>query len=58
MTDWESNSLGIVQEIEFWPYYQIVYARRRFCFEKETIKILLDYVLQTDYLIPARRLDS
>ena len=30
----ESNSLGIVQEIEVWPYYLMVYAQTRFRVEE------------------------
>ena len=53
----ESDPLGIVQEIDIWPYYQMVYPKPESFLEKETHKILWDFEKQTDPLIPARRLN-
>ena len=41
-----------VQEIEIWRYYQMVYAKARFC--SGTREILWDLEIQTDYVIPVR----
>ena len=49
--------MGIVQEIEIWPYYQNVYAQTRIRPENELLKIHLGFELQTDHLISARRPD-
>ena len=29
MTGWEGDPLGIMQEIEIWPYYEMVYIKTR-----------------------------
>ena len=31
LLDGKGDPLGIVQEIEIWPYYQMVYAQTRIC---------------------------
>ena len=40
-----------MQEIDIWPYYQMVYAQPRTLSEKKTHKILWDFETQTDHLI-------
>ena len=47
----EGDPLGIVQEIEIWPYMLM----QVFITENEMHKILWDFETQTDHLIPARR---
>ena len=51
----ESDSLGIVQEIEIKPYNQMVDGKPESVLENKTHRILWDFVIQTDHLILARR---
>ena len=50
------DSLEIVLDIEFWPFYQMVYAQT--VLENGTHKILWDFKIQTDHLILSRRPDQ
>ena len=52
----ESDPLRILQEIEIWPYYQIIYAQNP-SLKNEKHKTLWDFELQTDHPIPAKRPD-
>ena len=55
---WESDPLGIVQEIKTQPYEQVVFAQSRIrTGEKVIHKIFWDFVIQTDDLILVRRSD-
>ena len=45
-----------MQKIKVWPFYQIVNAQIRIP-ENEMQKILKDFNIQMDHLIPARKLD-
>ena len=47
----KGDPLGIAQEIEIWPYLQMLYARNRIRPGE------LDFEIQRDHLIPARRPD-
>ena len=51
----KSDPLGIVQETEFWTYWQMEYAQTRIVLEKETHKIHWEFEIQMDHLIPTRR---
>ena len=44
-----------MEEIEIWPYEQVVYAQIESILENEMHKALWDFETQTDHLIPARR---
>ena len=48
----KDDSLGTVQEIEFWPYEQMVYKS---VLENVTHKVLSNFEVQTDRLISAWR---
>ena len=49
----DGDPLRIVQEIKIWPFHQM---HKPECVpENETHKILCDFELQTDHLVPARR---
>ena len=51
-------STAIVQDIEIWPYKQMVYAHNAKSIpENVTHKLLLDFKIQTDHLISVRRPD-
>ena len=52
----KNYSLRITLETEIWPYYQMVYTQPRIS-PGERNKILWDFEIQTDHLIPARILD-
>ena len=45
----------VAQVIEIWPYYQIVRAQTDPVLDNETRKILRDFEIQIDHLIPTRR---
>ena len=49
----KGNPLGNVQETEIWPCNQMVYAQTIIRTGKGTHKILWDFEIQMDYLIPA-----
>ena len=51
----DGDPLEIVQEIEIWPYYQMVHAQIRILQAREIHKILWDFEIQTDKQIPATR---
>ena len=53
----EDDPQGIVQETEIWLYCQIVYTKTRIRIREWDTKILRDFEIETDYLIPARRPD-
>ena len=55
--DWAGKVIHweLCKEIEFWPYYQIVYAQTRIIPESGRHKILSGFETQTDHLIPSRR---
>ena len=44
-----------MQEIEIGPYYQVY--KQESILENETHKVLWDFEIQTDHVIPPRRLD-
>ena len=50
------DPLGIVQEIEIWPYKWFMYKPESVLMN-ETHEILWDFEIQTDHLILARRPD-
>ena len=53
----QGNPLGNVQEISIRPYKQMVYAQPAPVLENDSHKLLWDFNIQTDHLIPARRPD-
>ena len=53
----QGNPLGNVQEISILPYKQMVYAQPAPVLENDSHKLLWDFNIQTDQLIPARRPD-
>ena len=57
MTGWEGDAQGIVQEIEIWPYYQMINAQPKICPGEWDAQILWDFQIQIDHLILARRPD-
>ena len=50
----EDDPLGIVQESEIQPYYQVVYAPKWNPFCRTRHKIFWDFAIETDLLIRAR----
>ena len=53
----QGDPLGNVREISIRPYKQMVYAQPGACPRKYSHKLLWDFYIQTDHLIPARRPD-
>ena len=51
----QDNPLGNAQEISIRPYKQMVYAQPGTCPRNDSHKLLWDFNIQTDHLIPARR---
>ena len=54
----KGDQLGIVQENETWPNYQMVYGQNRISPWEWGTYIFLDFEILTDCLIPARRPDQ
>ena len=46
-----------MQEVQIWPFEQMVYAQPRIRPRNEMPKVLWDFEIQTNPLISARRLD-
>ena len=53
----QGDPQGNEQEIEIWPYKQIVYAQPSSCPKNDTHKLLRDFNIHTDHLFTARRAD-
>ena len=53
----KGDLLGIVQEIETWPYYQMGCAQTRIILENSSHKILWDFKIQMAHLMSARSPD-
>ena len=53
----KDDLLRTMQTIKTWPYYLILYAQARIPPKNETYKILWDFEIRTDYIIPARQPD-
>ena len=53
----EGDPLEIVPESEIWRYKQMVKYKPESVQENKTSKILWDFEIQTDHLIPAGQLD-
>ena len=53
----KGDPLGIVQEIKIWPYYRMVCAKPESIQKDRAHKILWDFEIETNYLIPTGRPD-
>ena len=57
MTGRDGHPLGIVQEIEIWPYEQVVYIQPGISPGEWDAQTSLGFEIETDHLISARRPD-
>ena len=53
----EGNLLGIVQQIEIWPYQQMVHVKTKIRQREWDIIFFFNFTIQMNHVIQARRTD-